>query len=151
MRVQVQINCVGGTLPHNLNNLLSNSQHSHNHGTLPTFAYDIMLCWSDFMRLVQASAVAWGAVYTTIAWYGIPLLSKRWLIVLVNVLVTEKVWESDSATDVSEEESVTVETVPHSQSPLSSCKPEHVTSTGSPVSIKKEKKKQSSLFMFVKK
>ncbi len=67
------------------------------------------------------------------------------------VVVTEKVWESDSATDLSEEESMTTEAVSHSQSPSASSNHKPVPSKESPVSIKKERKKQASLFMFMKK
>jgi hypothetical protein len=56
--------------------------------------------------------------------------------------VTEKVWESDSVTDVSEEEDV-----PTTQSPSTSAAP--IPDKASP--IKQEKKKQSSLFKFLRK
>ena len=65
--------------------------------------------------------------------------------------VTEKVWESESATDVSDDESGTAETSSPGRLSLTGRKVEQVSSKASPVSIKKEKKKQASLFMFVKK
>ena len=56
--------------------------------------------------------------------------------------VTEKVWKSDSASDASEEDAA-------DQSPIAGTKLVPTTSDVSP--IKPEKKKQSSLFKFLKK